>query len=180
MKTSFTEAKCMIDNAAVWLCLKIQDEAAARKFCLEHRNGLYDVSLTPHKEKRSKDANAYFWALVNQLSESLNIPVSDIYRNAIREIGGNCDVVCVQTEAVETLKKNWERQGKSEKVTGWIAEEFPSKIDGCTNLRLFYGSSSYDSKQMARLIDNIVQDCKSVGIETLPAHKLDALKEAWK
>lgn len=44
---------------------------------------------------------------------------------------------------------------------------------------LYYGSSTFDTKQMARLIDNIVQDCKALGIETLTPQQLDALKEEW-
>ena len=45
---------------------------------------------------------------------------------------------------------------------------------------LYYGSSTFDTKQMSRLIDNIVQDCKAVGIETLTPQQLDALKEGWR
>ena len=44
-------------------------------------------------------------------------------------------------------------------------------------LFLYYGSSTYDSKQMARLIDNIVQDCKAVGVETATPQELARLKE---
>ena len=32
---------------------------------------------------------------------------------------------------------------------------------------------------MARLIDNIVQDCRAVGVETLPPDKLEAMKDEW-
>ena len=55
----------------------------------------------------------------------------------------------------------------------------PSKIDGCTNVIVYYGSSTYDSKQMSVLIDRIVQDCKELGIETLPPDELLRLQEEW-
>lgn len=61
-----------------------------------------------------------------------------------------------------------------------MTETFPSKIPECTNVQLFYGSSAYDTAQMSRLIDNIVQECKAQGIETMPTEKLDRLKEMWK
>ena len=54
-----------------------------------------------------------------------------------------------------------------------------SKLPGCTNVILYYGSSTYDSKQMARLIDNIIQDCKAVGIETATPAEIDAMKARW-
>lgn len=41
---------------------------------------------------------------------------------------------------------------------------------------LYYGSSTYDGAQMARLIDNIVQDCKAVGIETMTPDELARLE----
>lgn len=46
-------------------------------------------------------------------------------------------------------------------------------------IRAYYGSSQYSTKQMSRLLDSIVQDCKDLGIETLPPEKLAAMKEEW-
>jgi 2-iminoacetate synthase ThiH len=54
----------------------------------------------------------------------------------------------------------------------------PSKIAGCTNVILYYGSSTYNQEQMTQLIDNIVQDYKAVGIETLTPVELARLTEA--
>ena len=62
---------------------------------------------------------------------------------------------------------------------GWLTNTLPSKIPGCTNVILYYGSSAYDTNQMSRLIDRIVQDCKDAGIETLTPDKLDAMKAGW-
>lgn len=64
----------------------------------------YDVEIKEHREKRSLDANAYFWVLVDRLAEKLRIPKTDIYRSYIREIGGNHEVVCVADSAVEKLR----------------------------------------------------------------------------
>ena len=44
-----------------------------------------------------------------------------------------------------------------------LTETFPSKIDGYTNVRAFYGSSTYDKAQMGRLIDFLIEDCKENG-----------------
>ena len=43
----------------------------------------------------------------------------------------------------------------------------------------YYGSSDFDSLEMSRLIDNCIQDCMAVGIETLPEEKIQLMKEAW-
>lgn len=54
-----------------------------------------------------------------------------------------------------------------------------SKNKGYKLLNLYYGSSSYNSKQMSRLIDNVIKDCKDQGIETLPPEQIEEMKRAW-
>lgn len=138
-------------------------------------NKTYAVEVKQHKKQRSLDANAYCWVLIDKLSEKLNVSKTEIYRQAIKEIGGNSETVCVPTKAVNKVCEGWEHNG-----IGWQTETFKSKIDGCTNVILYYGSSSYNTNQMSMLIDNIVQDCKALDIETLTPKELQALKDGWK
>lgn len=133
-----------------------------------------EYSITPAKKPRSLDANAYFFVLADKIAAATGLSKTEVYRHAIKEIGGNSDIVCVQEKAADTLCAAWEQRG-----LGWQTERIPSKIRGCVNVILYYGSSTYDSKQMSRLIDNIIQDAKALGIETLPPSKVDLLKEEW-
>lgn len=64
--------------------------------------------------------------------------------------------------------------------TGWITEQVDFEADGDhVRVRRYYGSSTYNTRQMSRLIDNLVQDCKAVGVETLTPAELARLKGAW-
>lgn len=132
------------------------------------------VKLGKFKQKRSLDANAYAWVLIGKIAEKTNIPKNEVYQNAIRGIGGNYDVVCIQDKAVDSLRNAWARNG-----IGWMTDTMPSKLDGCTNVMLYYGSSTYDVEQMSRLINNIVQDCKALGIETKSGAEIDSLLNSW-
>ena len=132
------------------------------------------IEIKPFRARRYLDANAYFFVLADKLAEKIGITKEEIYRNAIKEIGGVSETVCVKNQAVERLCEGWRNQG-----LGWQTDTFPSKLDGCTNVILYYGSSTYDTAQMSRLIDNIVQDCKAVGIETLTPNELAKLKSLW-
>lgn len=142
----------------------------------------YVIEIKEHHEKRSLDANAYCWVLIDKLSEVLHNTLKQdkdkvkvqIYRNAIKDIGGVSDTICVKSETADKVCEMWSRHG-----IGWQTEQIPSKIDGCTNITLYYGSSTFDSKQMARLIENIVVDCKAVGIETMTPDELERMKEEW-
>ena len=127
------------------------------------------------RERRSLDANAYCWTLIDKLAAARGLTKAEIYREAIRGIGGVSETVCVTDKAVDRLVEGWSHNG-----LGWFAETMPSKIPGCTNVILHYGSSTYDTKQMSALIDHIVQDCKAVGIETKTPHELESMLNDWR
>lgn len=126
------------------------------------------------RAKRSLDANAYFFVLADKLAEKLGTSKIEVYRECIKNIGGNSTVVCVKNSAVERLCSSWQANG-----LGWCYETTQSKIEGCTNVILYYGSSTYDTAQMSRLIDNVVQECKEQGIETMPPQELERLVQMW-
>lgn len=160
------------DNDGDWLC--IQTGRARKALSGLSPGKRYDVEIKEHRERRSLDSNAYCWTLIDRLAEKLALPKTEIYRSYIKEIGGNSETVCVQEKAAEKLRNGWEHNG-----LGWQTDTTPSKIPGCVNMVLYYGSSTYDVAQMGRLIDMVVQDCKAQGIETLPPEKLAAMSEEW-
>lgn len=132
------------------------------------------VEIKPYRARRSLDANAYCWVLCQKLSEKLNCTKEDVYKEAIRK-AGQFDFIAVTETATEQFIKAWQSKG-----LGWYAEASESKIDGCKKVMVYYGSSVYDSKEMAHLIDYIVSECKEQGIETLPPWEVEMLKKEWK
>ena len=134
----------------------------------------YTLELKEHRERRSLDANAYFWVIAHKLAEATDISVSDIYHNAIKEIGGVSEHYCGKPEAIKRLCEEWGQRG-----LGWISETYESKLDGMLNAILYYGSSTYDTKQMSRLIDNVIQDCHALDIETATPAELERMLNAW-
>lgn len=164
----------IVNDGGVWLCLKVKDPAPARAFVYSFK-GVHTAILKRFQKKRSLDANAYAWALLGKLSAALRLPKEEIYRSFIKEIGGNYEIFPIRTAAVEAFKGFW-GYGR----VGWIVEELgESKIPGYTNIMAYYGSSVYDTQQMSRLIDMIVEECKQQDIETLTERELSLLKEDW-
>ena len=132
------------------------------------------IEVKPFRQKRSLDANAYCWVLIDKLAEKVGESKETVYRQYITNIGGNSEVVCVKNNAVERLCEGWRRNG-----IGWQTDTFDSKIEGCTNVILYYGSSVYDTAQMSRLLDLIIQDCKTLGIQTETPAKIAEMKSLW-
>lgn len=174
MRVGFTEARWHQDDGGFWISLKVDNPLEARQFLSEKKDKKYIAEMKEYRERRSLDANAYAWVLMDKLAEKTGIPKTTIYRSYIREIGGNNTVVCSVEAAVDSLVAGWSKNG-----LGWVTDVSPSKIEGCKNVTLYYGSSTYDTRQMSRLIDLVVQDCKEQGIETMTPFELDALKERW-
>lgn len=137
-------------------------------------NKTYDLEIKEHRKKRSLDANAYCWVLLGKLAEVLKTPSETLYRTIIHSIGGYT-IVPIRNDAVEKYTEIWQSNG-----IGWIVDNLgESKINGFTNLKCFHGSSTYDSKEMSMLIDEIVEACKEQGIETATPAELALLKEEW-
>lgn len=138
------------------------------------KDGDVNVEIKKYRPRRSLDANAYCWVLIHKLAEALSMDPADVYRHAIREIGGVSKIICVSEDDAETVARCWSSRG-----IGWQTEQMPSKLPGCVNLMLWLGSSEYDTKQMSSLIDAIIQDCQSVGIETDTPDEIARIKSLW-
>lgn len=173
LELQFDKARIECDEGT-WLCLRVRDAAAARAFVFKCK-GIYTAVLKKFHKRRSLDANAYFWQLCGQLSAVIHIPMQDIYRDLVRNIGDNFEILPIKNEAVERFRQSW-GAGK----LGWVVDEIgPSRMEGYTNVCAYYGSSVYDSRQMSALIDLMVQECRQQGIETMTALELDRLKGDW-
>ena len=125
-------------------------------------------------QKRSLSANAYAWALMNQLSAKLNKPVLEIYRETIRDIGGSSAIISIRADAEKAFKIGWESKGE-----GWQVhklDEMATPQGAFYTLQCWYGSSVFDSAQMHRLIDLIVQECQQQGIPTMTPEEIAKLK----
>lgn len=137
------------------------------------KDKLVNVEIKPYRERRSLDANAYAWVLIDKLAEALHKGKTEVYRDIIRDVGGVSETVCITEAAAPKLRELWESRG-----TGWQTESTESKLKKCVNLTLYYGSSVYDTAQMSRFIDLLVQECQQLGIPTDP-QEAAKVKEAW-
>lgn len=160
-----------------WLLVKPDREDMGKAMALarKHRDKDYCLTVKEFRKKRSLDANAYAWVLIHKIADAMRIKPEEVYLQQIPNVGDNYTPMCVREGDVERFKRAWESNG-----LGWPVKDLgQANIRGCRNLMCYHGSSTYDTAQMSRLIDNIVQDCKALGIETLTPDKLSLLKEEW-
>lgn len=154
------------------ILLDVEDHREAAEFIRKFKPGNYELRRVGNK--RSLDANAYAWVLINALASELNVPPVEVYRDAIRSIGGVSVVGSFRIRDASEICRKWESNG-----LGWQTDITDSCVEDCVNIILYYGSSVYDTKQMSRLIDSLVQDCEAVGIETKDPNDIRSLLEEW-
>lgn len=134
--------------------------------------------LKEYRQKRSKDANAYCWILCDNIAKAITTPEAVvtkevIYKDAILQIG-TFEPMIIEEKAFDNFKRIWSKQG-----LGFLVQEV-SRKDKCVKVHCYYGSSTYDSKEMSLLIELLVELAKSLNIETKPQAEIDSLLRSWK
>lgn len=133
----------------------------------------YIISIDRQKRKRSLNANNYMWQLCQKIAEKVGATKETVYRKNIREVGSFETVELISAGAARFIR-SWEANG-----LGWVAEPI-SERNGYTTIIAYYGSSSYTTAEMSRLIEAVVEEAKGLGVETMTPAELALLKAAWK
>lgn len=120
--------------------------------------------IKEYREKRSLNSNAYAWKLITELGNVLRKSKEEVYLQMLKDYGQSEIVSMLSSISPSGYFKYYEAIG-----TGVINnKEF-------THYKIFKGSSEFDSREMSIFIDGIVQDCRSVGIQTLEDIEIEEL-----
>lgn len=128
------------------------------------------VEIKQWRAKRSNDANAYFWVLCSKIGDVLQKSKDEVYLDLLGDYGVFTHVI-VKPNAADRVRMEWRTVKDLGEVT----------VNGQTGVQLqcYFGSSTYDTKEMSRLIDGAVKEAKELGIETLTPAELEIMKSEW-
>lgn len=116
------------------------------------------------RDKRSKEANAYYWALLAKLAGVLGRSNASLHNEMLGKYGTPAPAggaAYVSLEDTETAEK-WAEESET-----YHLRPTSQVINGRRTYRLMLGSSYYDTAEFSRLLDGLIDDCKAVGIETI-------------
>ena len=139
----------------------------------------YVIEIKKKSKLRSMNANAYCWVLCQKIAEVMSnhsyMSKEDVYRKAIKDCS-HFTYVPVREDAMERYIQIWQSHG-----LGWIAEDAGEckSIKGYHNIMCYHGSSVYNTKEMARLIDCLTDECEQLGIKLEPSEYIQSLIEGW-
>lgn len=120
--------------------------------------------LKEHKKKRTRNQNSYYWELLGKLSKKLRIPQEELHFEMIKKSCPFSEFL-VPDEADLRAIEYYEERGKITKNNKVF------KI-----IRVYVGSSKLDTTEMGILLDNLIEECKSQGIETMTPEELAKMR----
>ena len=164
------------------LNLSINEKQTAMA-CFDEMHGCKKLSfkISKWREKRSNDANAYLWVLCSKLADKLSedgVPHTkeEIYQSAVKARGIYREQGGLPLDFAKTSRTAWEMLG-----TGWVTEQVDFEPDGDRVIvRYYYGTSTYNTKQMSRVIDWLVLECQQQGVETKTPDQIANMLSLWK
>lgn len=173
MTLTCDKARWYMDGDGIWAAFRVNDRAKAAQL-VQTVNKPHTLEVKPERKHRSLDANSYLWVLLDKLADAMKTTKETLYRAYIKDVGIFRDFH-LSVEEAATFQVAWSRLG-----TGWITEQVDYAQDGKRlTVRAYYGSSTYNTKQMSRLIDLVVQDCRDQGIETKTPDELALMMSRW-
>lgn len=141
----------------------------------ELKDATVDIQIKKAQKHRSMEANRYCWVLVDQIAAKTHTKKSEVYRHAIRDIGGVSKDMMIKADAFLMFREIWEKQGLGNQVE-IVDEEIET---GWCSCRVYFGSSTYDTAQMSALLDSLIQDAEALGIPTITPKEEERMLGRW-
>ncbi len=179
METNFLETSKSFKTKEIEIRIKVADNPQNIKKLSDaleiiDKGKLLNVEIKKHTKKRSLDANSYCWIISDKIAKAIGNTKEYVYKQAVKQVG-DFEIVPIKNEVVEKWIRNWESKG-----LGWQSEILEkSKLEGYTNTINYFGSSTYDTKQMSVLLEEIVFQATELGIETITPREKEELIRKW-
>ena len=130
------------------------------------------LSVKKWKEKRSLDANAYYWQLNSQMARELHTSPEELHEELLQRYGlldsddsGHISITVRSRVDMSRIDGHWKLYKLSR----------DGKWKSYLRIR---GTSEYDSAEMSYFIERVIEEAKELGIQTeTPNQKAEA--ERW-
>ena len=138
--------------------------------CVITRGKELTADIKQYRRKRSLDSNSYMWILLSKMADVLKTSKDELYLQMLAKYGVFSHIV-VKPDVVERVIQEW----RTARILGEVI------INGTKGVQIqcFFGSHTYDNKEMSVLVEGVVSECKELGIETITPRELEEMKQKW-
>lgn len=137
-------------------------------------NKRYEVDIKECKSKRSLEQNRYLWLLITEITKVQNGGIANqdsitaTYCNLLENANSKFEFVLCSQEAISEFKKRF----RAIRINGTYTIENVEY----TQLQVFYGSSTMNTKEMSNLIDVTLDYAYKVGVADVKNYWEEILK----
>lgn len=124
--------------------------------------------IKEYKEKRSLNANNYYWELVTRLGNVLRMNKEELHFLLLQKYG--------QSEMISVVA-----DVNMQNYLRYYTEAGESVLNGKTfkHYKVYKGSSEMDKREMSILINGLVDECHAQEIETKTPEEIKSLLDRW-
>ena len=158
-------------NTGKWNVTFTCDSEAALHELDEIKEADLDITAKKHRNKRSLDANAYAWVLMQKISEKVHKSKWEVYLDLLQEYSKAFTFLIVKPKAVEKVMQMYRTCIDHGDIT----------VNGQTGhqLQVFFGSSTFDTKEMSVFLDGVISTAQDLNIPTETPAEIERMKAAW-
>jgi len=133
-----------------------------------------DIKIQKHREQKSKEANAYFHLLANEIAKATNMSFAQAKNTLICRYGqpelleDGSQFVYSSPAPVDFMMSF---EGMHTTPIGYDGEQ--------TLYAVYRGVHSYSKEEMSQLIDGTVSEALQLGIDVYPTSKVESIKRNW-
>jgi hypothetical protein len=172
MKLTFTTGNLSHTDKGHLLILEIPRQNIEGLIPLLHDDKLKTIEIKHHKKKRSLDANSALWLVLGKMSEPLLTTPEELYIQYLVRYGVY-ETIMIKKAAIPSFKLKSDFRAYVERGERNI------KGNEMVWLSCYYGSSKYDSKEFARLLEGVLVDSKEMGIDLITKEEQSRMIEEW-
>ena len=118
----------------------------------------FKLELTELKSKRSVFQNRKMWALIHEIAYHEGLTDNDVYCQIIEMANLRVEYLQVLPEAIDSLKKVF-------RVVKEVEERTSDKGKLMKVIQCYYGTSTFDTKEMSEFIDRLLDYASQIGID---------------
>lgn len=141
----------------------------------------YAVEIKEYRKKRSLDQNALYWKFLTEFAQALGMSNSEAHNRMLRSYGqleryDDKPVYVVLPDTDEAEQKALEAETYHVKPTSQV--KHGNDGNSYRTYMLLRGSSTYDTKEMTRLIDGLTEEMAGIGLDMI-SRQMRALLEEY-
>ena len=166
------------DAAGMILSLRTPE---ARRIAESVKQGKpYTVEIKEYRKKRTLDQNSLYWSVLTQFARAMRMSNAEAHNRMLRDYGqiaryGDKVAFVILPDTEEVEQQTLEAETEHLRPTSQIKEGNDGMM--YRTYVLLRGSSTYDTAEMTRLIDGLIDECEQVGLEVLSEQTRSLLED---